>query len=55
MSLWETRKLNEHHQSLMREQLWQQKHMETQIYREEKKSFISQQQKEQLQKVDAVK
>ena len=23
MSLWETRKLNEHHQSLLKEQLWQ--------------------------------
>lgn len=34
MSLWETRKLNEHHQSLLKEQLWQQKHLETQIYRE---------------------
>ncbi len=22
MSLWETRKLNEHHQSLLKEQLW---------------------------------
>ena len=29
MSLWETRKLNEHHQSLLKEQLWQQKHLET--------------------------
>ena len=34
MSLWETRKLNEHHQSLLKEQVWQQKHLETQIYRE---------------------
>jgi len=40
MSLWETRKLNEHHQSLLKEQLWQQKHLETQIYREQKKSFL---------------
>ena len=23
MTLWETRKLNEHHQSLMKEQIWQ--------------------------------
>ena len=45
MSLWETRKLNEHHQSLLREQMWQQKHLETQIYREQKKSFIADAQK----------
>ena len=40
MSLWETRKLNEHHQSLLKEQLWQQSHLETQIYREQKKQFL---------------
>ena len=33
MTLWETRKLNEHHQSLVKEQLWQQKNLETQMYR----------------------
>ena len=29
MTLWETRKLNEHHQSLMKEQIWQQKNIDT--------------------------
>jgi len=55
MSLWETRKLNEHHQSLLREQMWQQKHLETQIYREQKKSFITDSQKTQIQTVDKIR
>lgn len=55
MSLWETRKLNEHHQSLLKEQLWQQRHLETQIYREQKKSFLAESAKEQVVKVDSVR
>ena len=55
MSLWETRKLNEHHQSLLKEQLWQQRHLETQIYREQKKSFLAESAKEQVAKVDDVR
>lgn len=55
MSLWETRKLNEHHQSLLKEQLWQQKHLETQIYREQKKVFLQESLKEHITKVDQVK
>ena len=55
MSLWETRKLNEHHQSLLREQMWQQKHLETQIYREQKKSFLAESMKTQMTSVDKVR
>ena len=55
MTLWETRKLNEHHQSLLKEQLWQQRHLETQIYREQKKSFLAESAKEQVVKVDNVR
>lgn len=55
MSLWETRKLNEHHQSLLKEQLWQQRHLETQIYREQKKSFLQESLKDNIGKVDLVK
>ena len=55
MSLWETRKLNEHHQSLLKEQLWQQKHLETQICREQKKVFLQESLKEHITKVDQVK
>ena len=55
MSLWETRKLNEHHQSLLKEQLWQQKHMETQNYREQKKSFLRDNLHTNINKVDQVR
>lgn len=55
MSLWETRKLNEHHQSLLKEQLWQQKHLETQNYRELKKSFLSDAQKVQSDQTEMVR
>ena len=40
MTLWETRKLNEHHQSLLREQIWQQKNIDVQNYRQEKEAYI---------------
>ena len=55
MSLWETRKLNEHHQTLLRQEQWQQKHIETQIYREQKKNYIAEQQKKQLIVVDKIR
>lgn len=40
MTLWETRKLNEHHQSLLREQIWQQKNIDVQNYRQEKEIYV---------------
>jgi len=40
MTLWETRKLNEHHQSLLREQIWQQKNIDVQNYRQEKEAYV---------------
>ena len=55
MTLWETRKLNEHHQSLMKEQIWQTKNLETQMYRQEKKSFLDQANIEKIQMQDHVK
>ena len=55
MTLWETRKLNEHHQGLMKEQLWQTKNIETQMYRQEKKSFLEQSNIEKMADLDGVR
>lgn len=55
MTLWETRKLNEHHQGLMKEQIWQTKNLETQMYRQEKKQFLNQSNVEKLEALDQVK
>ena len=53
MTLWETRKLNEHHQSLVKEQLWQQKNLETQMYRQDKRQFLEDSQQVRFKQTEA--